>query len=171
MFFEQSGIDMVVRGAVLSTLTLVFIILLVRVVGLRTLSKMTAIDFVVTLATGSLLATAATATEWSAFGQAVVAILVLNGFQYGYAWARRNAAFRAFAENAPMLLLRNGAFIDSALAKTRVTREDVMGKLREAGVRDLSGVSAVILETTGDLSVISEQGPIDPIILADIRNR
>lgn len=171
MFFEQPGVDMVVRGVVLSTLALVFIILLVRVVGLRTLSKMTAIDFVVTLATGSLLATAATATEWSSFGQAVVAILVLNGFQYLYASARQNAAFRAFAENAPVLLLRNGEFIGPAMAKTRITREDVMGKLREAGACDPSRVSAVILETTGDLSVINEQGPIDPAILADIRNR
>ena len=82
MFFENPLIDMIARGTILSTLALIFILLLVRIVGLRTLSKMTAIDFVVTLATGSLLATAAAATDWSSFGQGVVAILMLNAFQF-----------------------------------------------------------------------------------------
>lgn len=171
MFFENPLIDMIARGTILSTLALIFILLLVRIVGLRTLSKMTAIDFVVTLATGSLLATAAAATDWSSFGQAVVAILMLNAFQFVYAKARRNDGFRQWAENEPVILLRNGAFIDVAMAKARVTREDVMAKLREAGATDPASVSAVILETTGDLSVLSGQGAIDPAILADIRNR
>tara|TARA_B000000460_G_scaffold166568_1_gene118309 strand:+ start:301 stop:444 length:144 start_codon:yes stop_codon:yes gene_type:complete len=46
---------------------------------------MTAFDFVITLATGSLLATSAVSTSWPDFLQALVAISALMGLQVGLA--------------------------------------------------------------------------------------
>ena len=62
MFGLPAYIDQIVRAGVLGAICLAFIILAVRLVGLRSFSKMTAFDFVITLATGSLLATATVAT-------------------------------------------------------------------------------------------------------------
>jgi uncharacterized membrane protein YcaP (DUF421 family) len=155
MFGLSPYADAVVRGLVLGSIALGVIIVLVRCVGLRSFSKMTAFDFVITIATGSLLATAATATGWSGFLQTVVAIAALMGVQVVLALVRRNsdAAGRAM-ENAPLLLMRDGVFLDAALASSRVTRADVFAKLREANALDLSTVRAVVLETTGDISVL-----------------
>jgi uncharacterized membrane protein YcaP (DUF421 family) len=40
------------------------------------------------------------------------------------------------------------------MAETRVSRSNLLEKLRAAGVTDLFDVRAVVLETTGDVSVI-----------------
>ena len=68
----------------------------------------------------------------------------------------RNASktFKTIVQNNPMVLMRNGVIIPGALATTRVAVDDLMAKLREANVHNLSQVRAVILETTGDVSVL-----------------
>lgn len=44
--------------------------------------------------------------------------------------------------------------IDKNLKATKVTPDDLRAKLREANVTDLSQIKAVVLETTGDISVL-----------------
>jgi len=147
--------DAIVRGLLLGTVALAFVIVLVRIIGLRSFSKMTAFDFVITLATGSLLATAATATALTGFLQALGAIAVLMALQVGLAVMRRaSGGNRSLLENEPLILMRDGRFIDEAMAGSRVSRDDVMAKLRAANVLDVKDVRAVVLETTGDISVL-----------------
>ncbi|WP_311199201.1 YetF domain-containing protein [Leisingera caerulea] len=50
--------------------------------------------------------------------------------------------------------MRDGVILEAALTATRVAESDLIAKLREANVKDLSQVSAVVLETTGDISVL-----------------
>lgn len=167
MFALSPLSDAVLRGAALTVVGLLWILLLVRIVGLRSFSKMTAFDFVITLATASLLATAATVTSWTAFVQAMVAILALLATQVTLALLRRWNAARRVMENTPVLLMHEGAFIDAALRATRVSRSDVMAKLRAANVHDLAQVRAVVLETTGDISVL-HGGPVSAALLDDV---
>ncbi|SMC43497.1 Protein of unknown function [Fulvimarina manganoxydans] len=156
MFGLPDWLDAVVRGLVLGGLTLGVIVALVRVVGLRSFSKMTAFDFVITLATGSLLATGAgSVSSWPSLLQALVAIAVLMGLQVALAFIRKaTGPSNSVLENAPLLLMRDGVFIDEAMEKSRVSRDDVLAKLRGANVMHFEEVRAVVLETTGDISVI-----------------
>lgn len=170
MFGLPSLADAVVRAVVLTMVMLAWIILLVRIIGLRAFSKMTAFDFIVTLATGSLLATGATSSGWPAFVQAMTAATVLLVTQYLLAWLRRSSSSAATAiGNEPLLLMRDGDFVDAALAEGRVMRDDVIAKLREANALQLSSVSAVILETTGDISVL-HGGNLDARLLDGVRD-
>ena len=45
-------------------------------------------------------------------------------------------------------------FLERAMSETRVSRANLLEKLRAAGVTDMASVRAVVLETTGDISVI-----------------
>jgi uncharacterized membrane protein YcaP (DUF421 family) len=162
--------EAIVRGLVLSGVALLWIIALTRLVGLRTFSKMTAFDFVVTLATGSLLASAATVTTWTAFVQAIAAIGAIIAMQVLLALIRRRSTHAKDAmENVPLLLMRDGRFIDAALATSRVSRADVLAKLRAANVGDFSAVRAVVLETTGDISVLHGHA-VSETLIDDVRN-
>ena len=152
--------DSLLRGIVLALLALIWTLLLTRVVGLRTFSKMTAFDFVVTLAVASLLATAAAASSWAGFVQPMTAIGTLIGAQITLALARRRSdRVRRMLENDPMLLMRDGRFIDAALRRTRVTRHDIISKLRQANVASLDQVRAVVLEATGDIAILHGETP------------
>ncbi len=48
----------------------------------------------------------------------------------------------------------NGEILDDALTRTRIARGDLLAKLREANVSDVSQVRAALLETTGDVSIL-----------------
>ena len=56
MFLDNTIIDLLLRGAVLAMFALFFVVFQIRIVGLRSLSKMTNFDFIMTIALGSLVA-------------------------------------------------------------------------------------------------------------------
>jgi uncharacterized membrane protein YcaP (DUF421 family) len=169
MFFDAAALDILARALILSTIAVCWVVLVVRVIGLRAFSKMTAFDFVVTIATGSLLAGASQATEWSDLWQALIAIASLLGVQYAVARLRKSFPwFGSFVQNHPTLLMRDGKILYPALRVTRVAEDDLIAKLREANVRDLADVRAVVLETTGDLSVLHGD-TLQPRLLQGVR--
>ncbi|UWQ49087.1 DUF421 domain-containing protein [Leisingera caerulea] len=155
MIFENLLLDVLSRAVLLSALAVSWIIFLVRIIGLRTFSKMNSFDFVVTVATGSLLAGASQATDWPGFFQSATAIATLLGVQFVVALLRiRSGTVESIIQNDPVLLMRDGVILEAALTATRVAESDLIAKLREANVKDLSQVRAVVLETTGDISVL-----------------
>jgi len=165
MFLENNTIDVILRGLILSSVALCWVIFVVRVVGLRAFSKMTAFDFVVTVAIGSVLAGASQATSWSEFFQPVIAIGALLGTQYAIARLRKGSdRFEAVVQNSPVLLMHEGRIIREALETTRVEEDDLIAKLREANVLDFSEIRAVVLETTGDISVLHGDGLQDRLL-------
>ena len=161
--------DALVRGVVLTVVGLIWVTFVVRLVGLRSFSKMTAFDFVVTLGAGSLLASAASASGWPGFAQSVIAIFALLGAQYLLARARKESkSVEQALENEPVLLMRDGSFLSEPMREHRVSRADILAKLREANALDLAQVRAVVLETTGDISVL-HGSDFDAVLLEGVR--
>nr|WP_240512275.1 YetF domain-containing protein [Pseudoruegeria sp. SK021] len=139
----------------LSVIGIAWVIFLVRIVGLRSFSKMTNFDFVMTVAMGSLLAGASQSQQWTGFIQTLTAMTSLFALQYSVSMLRYwSPRLDDLVQNTPVLLMRDGRILHDALRATRVAEEDLMAKLREANVRDLSSVRAVVLETTGNISVL-----------------
>jgi uncharacterized membrane protein YcaP (DUF421 family) len=151
-----------------SILMLAGILAVVRLVGLRSFSKMTPIDFSVTLATGSVLA--AVALSNSALVDGLVAVSTLLGVQAAISFARSRWGFAAVTDNVPMLLMAGPRMLDANLARSRVTADDLRAKLRGAGVRNFEEVRYVVLETTGDVSVVHGDGELDPRLLAGVKD-
>ena len=63
----------------------------------------------------------------------------------------------------------DGEFDEDALSANNIRREDMIAKLREANVLQLSEVRAAILETTGDISVLHGKVDVDEVLLRDVR--
>ncbi|MGN3973351.1 DUF421 domain-containing protein [Tsuneonella sp. SYSU-LHT278] len=161
--------DSIVSGLVLATVALLWIVLLVRIVGLRSFSKMTSFDFIMTIAMGSLVGSASRTDEWGAFIQSLAAMAALFGVQFLAAKARQRwDRADAVMQNEPVLLVRDGVVIEEALQKTRVGKGDLMAKLRAANVGSLKDVRAVVLETTGDVSVMHGK-PLDEDLLYEVQ--
>ncbi|MGB3801145.1 MAG: YetF domain-containing protein, partial [Lewinella sp.] len=80
-------------------------------------------------------------------------------------------AFEDVAENDPVLLMDGSTILYDNLKKTNVSESDLIAKLREANVLRLDQVMAVVMETTGDISVLHQEGsePIDDIILQGVQ--
>jgi uncharacterized membrane protein YcaP (DUF421 family) len=69
--------------------------------------------------------------------------------------------FNGLVKSEPALLLHRGEFLDSALRRERVTRQEVLAAARSSGARTLGEVSAVVLETDGSFSVVKRQVEAD----------
>jgi uncharacterized membrane protein YcaP (DUF421 family) len=169
MFADPPLADALLRGAILSVLALLWVVLLTRIVGLRSFSKMTTFDFVMTVAMGSLVAGAAQATGWTGFAQALAAMAGLFAVQWAIARGRHlSDGFEDLVQNTPVILMRDGDICDAALRATRVARADLIAKLRQAGVAEMRDVRLVVLETTGDISVLAGDAP-EPQLLDNTR--
>ena len=155
MFTDSHIPDALLRILILGPVSLIWIACVVRMIGLRSFSKMTAFDFITTVATGSLLANSASAGTWTDFFISNAAVLALLGTQATIAAMRvRSVKWLGVIENEPILLMRDGKMLHETMKKTRVAEPDLRAKLREANVLELSQVRAVVLETTGDISVL-----------------
>ncbi|MCW8109577.1 DUF421 domain-containing protein [Alteromonas ponticola] len=155
MFVSDTIVEVLLRGTVLTTLAMLWVVLLVRVNGLRSFSKMTNFDFVMTIAVGSLLANTSQSTSWESFFQSLIALASLFLVQYCSARLRKSSdTAESIMQNQPVILMLDGEILYPALEKTRVAESDLYAKLREANVLDEKDVRAVVLETTGDISVL-----------------
>lgn len=156
MFFENwTGL---VRVLVVGTAAYLALVLILRISGKRTLTKLNAFDFVVTVALGSTLA-AVILNKSIALAEGVLALALLVLLQFVMAWLSvRLPWFEALIKSEPALLVRQGHYLDAALRRERITREEVLAAVRAQGWPDIEQVGAVVLETDGTISVIQEFG-------------
>ncbi|APQ17146.1 DUF421 domain-containing protein [Maribacter hydrothermalis] len=148
-----------------------YMMFITLVTGKRTFAKMTSFDFAVTIAMGSILADAVNKPV-SNLMPAMVSIALLAGLQALFAkLLSSSTTVQKVITNTPILLMENGTILKDNMKKALVSQADLMGKLREANVLQLSQVKAVIFETTGDISVLhtDKQMEIDAIIIEDVK--
>jgi uncharacterized membrane protein YcaP (DUF421 family) len=144
----------ILRVLVVGTAAYAALILMLRASGKRTLSKMNAFDFVVTVALGSTLA-AVLLDATVPLAEGVLALALLVWLQYAITWASvRFPRFQHLIKAEPTLLVHEGCYLDAALRRQRVTREEILAALRQSGKTDVAEVLSVVLETDGSLTVI-----------------
>ena len=120
-----------------------------------------------TVAIGSTLAS--TAVGSVSLSQGAAGLLVLFGFQAAIAVLRRRGALGRLIDNSPLLLMAGAQVLCDHLCQARVSRKELFGQFRAAGVQQLHQVHAVVLETTKDLSVLTADRPMDAELLRGVR--
>ena len=146
----------------------VALVLLLRVSGKRTLSKLNAFDLVVTVALGSTLATAVLSKD-VALVEGVFAFALLIFMQFLVAWLSvRWRAVGRLVKSEPRLLFFRGEFLRDALRAERVTEGEVVAAVREQNFPTLDGVQAVVLETAGTFSVLRQMHGPGPSTLPQV---
>jgi uncharacterized membrane protein YcaP (DUF421 family) len=155
LFFDDWG--GILRTIVAALVAYAGLVLVLRISGKRTLSKLNAFDLVVTVALGSTLATILLSAD-VALAEGLVALAALVSLQWivtrsSISWS----GFKKLIRSEPRLLLEDGEFLEQAMREERVTRSEVEAAVRNEGFGDLSDVAAVVLETDGSMSVISRE--------------
>lgn len=147
--------DSVGRIVIVGPLVYLSLVLLLRVSGKRTLSKLNAFDLVVTVALGSTLSTAILSKD-TPLTDALVALAVLVALQLSLTWLSvRFAAIRDVVRAEPRMLVYQGVLLESALRGERLTEDEVLQAIRRQGMGALARVHAAVLETDGRISVIA----------------
>ena len=169
MLFEELGASWTDIGVVVVSAVVAYaaVIAFSRLGGLRSLAKMSTFDLAATVAVGSTMSSTLLGTTPLAAG--VLGLGLLFGLQWVVATLRHRGRLAGLVDNEPMVVMVDGQVVPGNLRHVRVATNELWSQLRLAGVHRLSEVRAVIMETTGDLSVIRHGDPLDPELLEGVR--
>lgn len=141
----------------------VFLVVLLRGSGKRTLSKLNAFDLIVTVALGSTLATIVLSKD-VALAEGMTALVLLVALQWLITWGSvRSARVSKLVKSEPRLLLHQGRLLPQAMKLERVTEDEVHAALRAQGIGRVEDAAAVVMETDGSLSVIPQGDGAAPL--------
>lgn len=148
----------ILRVLIVGSVSYTALVLILRFSGKRTLGQLNAFDFIVTVAIGSTLATILLSSD-VAFLEGIAALVLLAGLQFVVAWASAHVpGARAAVTARPVALVVSGDLQRDQLRRNRLSESEVLQAVRSTGSGDLSTIAAVVLETNGNISVISKSG-------------
>lgn len=170
IYTSADALPEILGGCILLFIVVIF---LTRIVGLRSFAKFTSYDFAFTVAIGSIISAILTSSTTVVEGS--VAIGGLLGLTWLFSTLQRKySGLDKLISNTPLLLMEEGEILHDNLAHARIDHHQLIAKLREANVLHYGQVCAVVLENTGDISVLhrgpmDEDDAFDPSLLEGVR--
>jgi uncharacterized membrane protein YcaP (DUF421 family) len=143
--------------ALRATIIYFFLLVVVRLLGKRTVGHSTAFDFIVALILGEVV-------DEPIYGdvplvQALLVIAVIGGWHAVNAYlSYRSQTFDRLTGGSPTVLIRDGQLDRRAMRRERVNEGDLWSLLRLQQIDALSEVKLATLEPNGGLSVIKTDG-------------
>jgi uncharacterized membrane protein YcaP (DUF421 family) len=128
-------------------------LIVVRLLGKRTVGNLSAFDLIVALMLGEVVDEIIYGDV--RFISGTVAIIALGGVAYLDSalcfWDRR---IEAVLEGKPTIVVKRGEFHRGGMRRERMNEPDILAVLREQGVRDLREVEYAVVEHDGSVSVV-----------------
>ena len=134
-----------------------FLMLLFRLAGRRTMADISPFDFVLLLIISELVQQAIVADDPSLTNAFVLcATLVLLDIGLSL-WKQRSPRIERLLEGSPVLLVQHGEPIQEALRVMRVDESDILAAARLCqGLERMSQIRFAVLEKTGGISIVPE---------------
>jgi uncharacterized membrane protein YcaP (DUF421 family) len=152
MFFHDW--HSILRIAVISAVTYVLVIGVLRLLGEEALAKMSAYDLLVTVALGSLLASIPLGAGLT-IADGLAAIITYLVLQQIMRWTiKRSKRAEQVVRDIPKIMVWDGQFIEKHMRESSILEGEVRAAVRRSGISSISRVLAVILENDGDWSII-----------------
>jgi uncharacterized membrane protein YcaP (DUF421 family) len=132
-------------------------LLLLRLSGRRTFGDWSALDIIISIIIGSALARALTGSAPLPGTLAAAAVLTLLHVAIGYAVAMSKSLSRII-EGAPVELAADGNINQRARRSSMILECDIHEALRSEGLEDATDAKRIVLEPSGAISIIKQQG-------------
>ena len=143
--------------ALSSVAVYLFIILAIRLFGKKELAQLSIIDLTFILLISNSVQNAMVGSDSTLAGGLVAATAL---FSVNYLFKYMLYLFPKFStviQGADILLIYKGQLNEHNMAKARITREEIAEAVREHGVSEIREVDLAILETDGNISIISNE--------------
>ena len=152
--FSVSPLQLVLRG----TLMFAFLFAIFRFVLRRDVGSVGISDFLFVVILGdaaqnAMIGQATSSTD----GMVLIATLVFWNYVLDYL-SYRFPAVERFTSPRPLCLVRDGRRLRRNMRRELITEDELLAKLREAGIEDIGDVKQMLLEIDGEISVIKKNG-------------
>lgn len=155
----------IIIGTTLKTvLAYIFALILARIMGRKLISQMTFFDFIVGVTMGTLVANTMVDTS-NPESSSAIALILITILSVGIAFFNiKSYKFRKLTDSEPVTLVENGTIVEENMKNTRMTVGELMMKMREKNAFSLADVEFAIMETDGELSVLTkaDKKPVTP---------
>ncbi|WP_179966061.1 YetF domain-containing protein [Lysinibacillus antri] len=151
-FTEIHFFEMILR----TTIAFIAILILARVIGKKQISQFTFFHYATGITFGSIAAEISSKAD-GAYWDGITGLVwwtVLTMF-VSYI-TLRSKKIRVLIDDKPMILIKNGVIMDTALKKSRLHEDELTMLLREQSIFSLDEVHYAIFETNGELSVLKK---------------
>lgn len=135
-----------------------------RIVGTKIISKMNFFDLVMGVSMGSMIANAVIDKK-SPIVSEIIALVLFSSLTIGTSYiSLKSYKARRILSSEPMVLVKDGVIIDKNMGRLRITINELMMKLREKSIFNLSDVEFAIMESDGKVSVLlkADKKPLTP---------
>lgn len=138
-----------------SFIVYLFIIIAIRVFGKREISQLSVIDLVFILLISNSVQNAMVGPDTSLQGGIIAAasLFTLNWMLENFTF--RSKLFSKILDGNPVMLVYHGKIIKKHLAAAKITPDELDAVIREHGVESIDKVDIAVLETDGNISVLS----------------
>lgn len=166
LFFKD--LESLYHIAVVAVVSYLALFLFIRISGKRTLAKLNAFDFVVSVTLGSTLSSMILKKVTVAEGG--VALIIIIALQYLLAYfAKKSKTMEKAINSTPTLLFYNGEFLKDAMEKDLITEEEIYAEVRQYRLENMDDVRAVVMELNGEMTVVKKSlSPVKWTSLEDI---
>jgi uncharacterized membrane protein YcaP (DUF421 family) len=137
----------------------VFLMVVVRAAGRRTLGEMTTFDFVLLLVISEAAQNAMVGNDFSLTNGFLV-ILTLVGLDIGLSLAKRRWEWLdRWIEGVPTILVEDGRLLTGPMQRARVQVDDILEAARKLqGLERVDQIKYAVLERNGGITVIPKPG-------------
>jgi uncharacterized membrane protein YcaP (DUF421 family) len=133
----------------------VFIMVLLRVMGKRTLAEVTVFDFIVLLIVSECTQQAMSGNDFSVTNAAIL-VLTLVLLQRGSDWlAKRSKSADKLLNDLPVVVVENGRPIEEWIRRNGLDADEILEEARRSqGIASMEEIRYAVLERNGGISVI-----------------
>jgi uncharacterized membrane protein YcaP (DUF421 family) len=135
-----------------------FLMVLFRIAGKRSISQITTFDFVLLLIIGEATQQALLGDDFS-ITNAFLVIIALVGLDVGMSLLKgRSERLEKLVDGVPLVIVADGKVLKDRMDKARVDEDDVLTAARELqGLEGMEQIKYAVLERSGGISIIPAQ--------------
>jgi|SRR4051794_3550352 uncharacterized membrane protein YcaP (DUF421 family) len=133
-----------------------FIVFVMRVIGRRELSSLSAVDLILLIVLGDAIQQGLTQDDYSVTG-AVIAVSTIAALQGASSYLSfRSERVRKVLEGYPIVIVQDGKILDDNLMRERLTPDEIAEEMRLQQIASFDEVAWAIIETNGQISFIKK---------------
>jgi uncharacterized membrane protein YcaP (DUF421 family) len=135
-----------------------FVLFVMRVVGRRELSSLSAVDLVLLIVLGDAIQQGLTQDDYSVTGSVIAVSTIASLSVITSYLGFRSKRARNVLEGLPLVLVDRGKVVQQNLARERISEDELTEEMRQQQIGSLEDVQWGILETNGSISFIKKNG-------------
>jgi uncharacterized membrane protein YcaP (DUF421 family) len=134
-----------------------FVIFVMRVLGRRELSSLSAVDLVMLIVLGDAIQQGLTQDDYSVTG-AVIAVATIGTMQVLSSYLSfKSRRARKVLEGQPIVVIQGGKLLEENLGRERMTADEVAEEMRLQQIGSFAEVEWAIVENNGQISFVKKQ--------------